>query len=212
MGVRRAFVTAVATAAVVATSAGCSRSRTPAPDPSLTSPAAAPATAASALPAGALVELVPTVAELPEGFTLVDGGSGPLDAAAVSERSVDPAATAGDLERDGFLDGYVAEYVNDATGAIVTVVVLRYSADSGAIADMARAAQAGADAERHPITPVGDESFAVLDQVAEGDVQELVALRMRVGEIVWLVETGGAGDATSGLAEDLAARLARRIN
>jgi hypothetical protein len=203
---------ALAAVALVAVCGACTSARkAPIEQLPAASSTAADISAIPSLPPGALVELVPSAAELPPGFAPVEGGAGVLDAAAAAALSDDPDAAALELQRNGFRDGYTEQFENSSTGAFVSVVVLRYAAADGAHADFARAVRESAGAERLALAPLGDEFLALREKVPEGDVQQLVSVRVRVGDIIWLVETGGQGEVDPAVPRGIAERLIRRI-
>lgn len=172
--------------------------------------AGAPEPAAAALPPGALVELVPSAVDLPPGFTIQDG-AGPIDLTGVAALSSDPKAAASALHSNDFVDGYSAEYADQRSGAFLSARVLRFSVESGARADFAREVrESAAAAESVPMAQVGDESAAFREKVPEGDVAEIVSVRFRVRDLVWLVETGSQESMDAALAHNVAANLARR--
>ena len=191
------------------------------PVPAAGSPAGTVATTAAtasgavdaALPPGALVELVPVPAELPEGLSPLPDGAGPLDVRAVAELDGDPAATLKTLQRTGFRDGYSAAYTDADTGAFVSVVVLRFETGQGSRDAFAQ--QMGPlRASREPLAlvSIGDESAAWREQATDGDVAQTVTVRFRVRELTWWVSAGGFAAADLGVASDVAARLARRTS
>ena len=182
---------------------------TPAPAAS-SLPAMTPTVAA--LPPGALVELVPLAEELPAGMTAVSDSAGPLDGEAVAGLDPDPDAARSELARNDFRDGYAADFTDAASGAFVSVLVLRHGAADGASRQVAfERRQPDQGAAPVPFAAIGDESSATRSRVPEGDVAEFVSVRFRVREIVWLVEVGGLADDLA-TARDIAERLARRTS
>jgi len=157
-----------------------------------------------------LVELVPAVTDLPAGYTLVEG-AGPVDVVAVAAVSADPDAAEKALQAEGLTGGYVAEYDEQQTGAFVAVSVLRFAAETGARAHFARGvSESAADADAIIMPAVGDESAAFTETVPEGDVAEIVSVRFRVRDVVWLIETGGQQRVDTMFAQQIASRLVRR--
>lgn len=202
---------AVALLLVACTS--CAPDRRPATSaPGASSSPAATAPIAPALPPGALVELVPLAEELPAGMTAVSDSAGPLDATAVAGLAADPDAARSELARNDFRDGYAADFTDAASGAFVSVLVLRHGAADGASRQVAfERRQPDQGAAPVPFAAIGDESSATRSRVPEGDVAEFVSVRFRVREIVWLVEVGGLADDLA-TARDIAERLARRTS
>ena len=157
------------------------------------------------------MELVPTVAELPAGYAAVEGAAGPVDAATVADLDPDPVAASAALRANGFRDGYSAEYSHPDDGSFVSVLVSRYADGPSAKTDFARlvgATRPPARVER--IETIGDESHASREAVVEGDVAEIVSVRFRVRDLVWLVEVGGQPRADDTLAKNIAKALVRR--
>lgn len=174
-------------------------------------PAAEGAAAPGSLPPGALVELVPSPAELPAGYAVLDGSAGAADAAAVAELSSDPSAAAALLQRSRFTDAYSAEYGEEQTGAFISVVVLRFGDAAGATDYLAsRRSEITPATTNAPMPRVGDESFAYSEQLPEGDVTEIVSMLVRVRDLVWVIETGGQETTDTALANDIAKKMVRR--
>lgn len=173
--------------------------------------------AAATLAPGALVELVPSLAELPAGFSITPDSAGPVDLVAAADRSDDPEVAERDLKSEGFRIGYAADYGSEQTGAFVSVFVLQFESAAGAHAAFTRQAKAASDvAKPLQLAKVGDESAAFVEMVSEGDVAEIESIHFRVRDLVWIVETGGddgspgAGSPGSGALE-IANKLVRRI-
>jgi hypothetical protein len=194
-----------------------SRSAAPSPAPSSSRASVDPSVSASpaaptALPPGALVELVPSPADVPPGYDAAEGTTGPLGLTEVADLADDPEAAQRALGINGFKDGYSADYGNEQTGAFISVLVQRFTNEAGAKADYARqVSESVASSDPLSIAPVGDESSAFVEKVPEGDVAEIVSVRFRVRDLVWLVETGGQDSPDTTLARDIAARLAGKI-
>ena len=203
---------ALAVALLLLACTSCAPDRQPTtPSPAASSPTAMTPTAA-ALPPGALVELVPLPEELPAGMTAVADSAGPLDIEAVAGLVPDSDAARTELVRNDFRDGYTADFSDAASGAFVSVLVLRYGAAYGASRQVAfERAQPDQGAAPVPVAAIGDVSSAKRERVREADVAEFVSVRFRGREIVWLVEVGGLADDLA-TARDIAVRLARRTS
>ncbi|MEP7055611.1 MAG: hypothetical protein ABI912_10230 [Actinomycetota bacterium] len=196
----------------VATSAGAPSDVTEADSSAPVSEAPLEPPVAATLPPGALLELVPSAADLPPGYDVTEGG-GPRSAQEIADLADDPANAMRALQSNGFKDCYSADYGNVRSGAYISVQVMRFNTDAGARADYARQVQESAAAsDPLQMAPVGDESAAFREKVPEGDVAEIVSVRFRVKDLVWLIETGGQDVSDISMARDLATKLVRRTS
>jgi hypothetical protein len=184
---------------------------TPAADPpAAATPAESPTPAT--LPPDQLTPLVPGPADVPAGMELTGGGvSGPVDAGEVSSLSSYPEAAEKALAANGFTSGYQVQYVDPASGALVTATVARFAAPAGAKAHFARdVAEARSEAKQVPVNGLGDEAAASSFSVPEGDVDEVYGLRFRKGATWWVLSTAAPGKADRALARRLAETLLQR--
>jgi hypothetical protein len=180
----------------------------PAPTPSVS------ATPAATLPPDELTPLVPAPADVPAGMQLTGGGvSGPVDADEVSSLSSYPEAAEKALGVNGFESGYQVQYVDPASGALVTATVARFAAPEGAKAHFARdVAEARSEAAQESVTGLGDEAAQSSFSVPEGDVDEVFALRFRKGATWWVLSTAAPGKADRALARRLAETVLERAS
>jgi hypothetical protein len=141
------------------------------------------------LPPGALLDLVPTPEEVPAGMVPVLAGSGERDLQTIAGYSGTGAAAtaaAASLTKHGFTKAYVAQYANQATGQVLSVVVSQFATAAGATADYDSDANA---AKGSVITTetVGDASSATKQTITGSVSSELVLLRFRRGTTTWAV-------------------------
>jgi hypothetical protein len=96
------------------------------------------------------------------------------------------ADAAAALTQHGFKTAYVAQYANQDTGQVLSVVVSDFATTEGATADYGSDANA---AKGTPITtePVGDASSATKQTITGSVSSELVLLRFRRGTTTWAV-------------------------
>lgn len=160
-----------------------------------------------ALPAGPLVELVPTPQEVPAGMVPLLTATGPRDVKAIAAFSADPAAAEKVLLANGFGQAYAVQYANPDKGNALSVVVTRFATAAGATADLAGdlAAPGGTLVASAPT--VGDLS-QVRTQTTGG--RELVTVRFRKGATTWLLAYGERTGTKVEVATDLAKRLTDR--
>lgn len=156
------------------------------PDPSADASAPVPGVT---LPPGQLVALVPTPAEVPAGMVPVLKGSGERDLQTVASYSgTGPAATAAAtaLTKHGFTAAYVAQFANQDTGQVLSVVVSRFATAAGATADFEDDTRS---AKGTPVTTetVGEASSVTKQTITGSVASELVLLRFRRGDTTWAV-------------------------
>ena len=164
------------------------------------------------LPPGGLLELVPTPEEVPAGMVPVVQGSGPRSLDVVAGYSGTGAAAtraAASLREHGFADAYVAQYANQTTGQVLSVVVSRFASASGASADFSDD-QKGTSGKIIPSEQLGDAS-SVTSQTVPGSVaSELVLVRFVRGTDTWVIAYQAAPKADPavpvGLAKTILAR------
>ena len=181
-------------------------------------PTVTPEQAASApvpgvtLPPGALSELVPSPDEVPAGMVPVVLGSGPrtIDVVASYSGSGAVAARAKTaLQSHGFQAAYVAQYANQATGQVLSVVVSRFATAAGATADF-RADEQGTHAAPVVAPTLGEESAVTSQPVPGKKTGTLVLVRFRRGTDTWVIAYQAAPTADPRVPEDLAKRLLER--
>lgn len=189
--------------------AGCSKDKVPTVSPEAAASAPVPGIT---LPPGALRDLVPAPDEVPAGMVPVVLGSGPRDLAVVASYSGTGAAAtqaAAALRAHGFQAAYVAQYANQATGQVLSVVVSRFATQAGAVADFA------ADEKQTHAAPVvaeqvGDASVVTSQPVPGKTTGTLVLLRFRRGTDTWVVAYQAAPTADPKVAVALGKRLLER--
>ena len=181
-------------------------------EPTTSATPAESATPAATLRPDELTPLVPGPADVPAGMELTGGGvSGPVDADEVSSLSSYPEAAEKALAANGFKSGYQVQYVDPASGALVTATVARFAAPSGAAAHYRRdVAEARSEARQEPVKGLGDEAAQSSFSVPEGDVDEVFALRFRRGDTWWVLSTAAPGKADRALARRLAGTVLQR--
>lgn len=198
--------------------AGCSGGSTAGPAPS-PPPFTAPAPGVT-LPPSALSVLVPAPDEVPPGMVLVVKGSGPRDLQAVAgysstgtgaQATASVAAAAAKLRAHGFSGAYVAQYVDTATGAVVSVVAARFATAAGAAADYADDAKVRSGSPT-VVERVGEASSATV-QTLQGSVSaQLLLLRFRQGTTTWSLAYQKAPIADPAVAVRLAKLLLARAS
>ena len=170
------------------------------------------------LPPDPLRALVPAPDEVPAGMILVVKGSGPRDLATVAGYSstgtgagatAARTAAAAKLRAHGFRSAYVAQYVNTATGAVISVVASSFASASGAKADFAD------DEKARSGTPtatqqVGAASSATVQTVPGSVAAQLLLLRFRQGTTTWSLAFQAAPSADPAVAVALAKVLVQR--
>jgi hypothetical protein len=195
--------------------AGCSSgsssgAATPTPPP-FTAPAPG-----VTLPPDALSTLVPLPDEVPAGMVLVVKGSGPRDLQTVAGYSGSgasaaqaTAAAAAKLRAHGFQKAYVAQYVNTASGAVISVVASRYATAAGATADYADDAKDTSGAATR-VPPVGEQSSATVTTIQGSVRAQLLLLRFRKGATTWSLAYRATPTADPAVAVALAQKLVAR--
>ena len=167
--------------------AGCSHNGGPdLSDPSVQASAPIPGIT---LPPGALSSLVPTPEEVPAGMVPVLQGSGPRTIDVVAGYSGTGAAAtraADSLRAHGFQDAYVAQYANQATGQVVSVVVSQFATKDGALADFSDD-EKGTNGTIVTAETVGDSSTVTTQSIAGKVASELTLLRFIKGADTWVI-------------------------
>ena len=164
------------------------------------------------LPPGTLSQLVPTPAEVPAGMVPVLQGSGPrtLDVVAgYSGTGATATQAAASLRAHGFQDAYVAQYANQATGQVLSVVVSRFTTGAGATADFSDD-QRGTSGTIVTAETLGEASTVTTQTIAGKVSSELVLVRFLRGKDTWVIAYQAAPKADPavpvGLAKTLLAR------
>jgi hypothetical protein len=164
------------------------------------------------LPPGGLKDLVPTPEEVPAGMVPVLQGSGPRTIDVVAGYSGTGAAAtqaATSLRAHGFTDAYVAQYANQATGQVLSVVVSRFGTAQGATADFSDD-QKGTSGKIVDAEQLGDASSVTLQTISGKVPSELVLVRFVRGTDTWVIAYQAAPKADPavplGLAKTLLAR------
>lgn len=188
--------------------AGCSEGA-PAVDPS--SAASAPLPGVT-LPPGPLVDLVPSPADVPAGMVPLLRGSGPRDLALVASYSGTGATRTqaeASLRAHGFTAAYVAQYANQATGQVLSVLVVSFATAAGATADFSDD-QRGTAGTIVPAEQLGDAS-SVTTQTIAGSVQsQLLLVRFLRGTHTWTLAYQAAPTADPAVGVTLAKTLLAR--
>lgn len=141
------------------------------------------------LPPGQLVQLAPTPAEVPAGMVPVLQGSGERDLKTIAGYSGAGAAAAAAetaLTKHGFSTAYVAQYANQDTGQVLSVVVVQFATAAGALADYYDDAR-GAKGETVTTETVGEASTATRQTISGSVTSELLLLRFRRGTTTWTI-------------------------
>ena len=165
---------------------GCSDDSSPYDDPDVAASAPLPDVT---LPPGTLLDLVPTPTEVPAGMVPVVLGSGTRtldEIAAYSGSGTVKTQAATSLRAHGFQDAYVAQYANQATGQVLSVVVSQFATAAGATADFSED-QKGTSGTPVPSEQLGDSSSVTKQTVAGSTAGELVLLRMVRGTHTWVI-------------------------
>jgi hypothetical protein len=164
------------------------------------------------LPPGNLVDLVPAPDEVPAGMVPVVLGSGPRTLDVVASYSGTGAAAtraAAALRQHGFVEAYVGQYANQATGQVLSVVVSRFGTPTGARADFQDDEQGG-----HGVAvstaPIGEASSVTTQDIPGKVTSQLVLVRFLRGTDTWVLAYEAAPKADPQLAAELARRLLKR--
>jgi hypothetical protein len=181
-------------------------------------PLADPDVAASApvpgvsLPPGTLIDLVPSPSEVPAGMVPVLKGSGERsldEVAGYSGEGAVKAQAATALKQHGFQSAYVAQYANQATGQVLSVVVTRFATADGATADFSDD-QRGTAGEPVAAEDIGDGSSVTKQTIAGKVPSELVLVRFRRGTDTWVLAYQAAPTADPTVGIEVAKRLLAR--
>jgi hypothetical protein len=188
--------------------AGCSDDSSPYDNPDVAASAPLPDVT---LPPGALLDFVPKPDEVPAGMVPVVQGSGTrtLEEVAGYSGAEVKAQAATSLRAHGFQDAYVAQYANQGTGQVLSVVVTQFATPDGATADFSED-EKGTSGTPVPSEQLGDSSSVTKQTVTGSTTAELVILRMVRGTHTWVIAYQASPSASAevpiGLAKALLAR------
>jgi hypothetical protein len=189
---------------------GCTSSRQPAARPTAVTNTSPPSSAGSAA-AMELQPFVPAADDVPAGMELQTDESGPAGVGEISSFSTDPEGKEHLLEEHHLEAGYAVQYLDASSGAVLSAYVVRFASVEDAQAIYADdVAESEREAERFTVTKLGDEAAAFRHRVSEGDIAELVTVRVRLGDLVWAVRTGSPDRADAELARQVAQTIVGR--
>lgn len=161
------------------------------------------------LPPDALVDLVLHPDEVPAGMVPLIKGSGPRTLGVVAGYSGNGTAAAAKLSAHGFRGAYVAQYANQRTGQVLSILASQFGAVAGATADFAddlRSPQGKAVA-----TPtLGEQSSVTIQSIPGSVASQLVLVRFRRGTTTWSLAYKAGPTADPRVAIDLATKLLAR--
>ncbi len=148
----------------------------------------------SPLPPGTLSSLVLQPNEAPDGSSTLAKETGPATLATIASFSSNPSAARAALTAHGFSDAYVAEYADLDAETSLVVSVVRFTAVSGAdaqiVADLASVPPAGST--RPTLATIGARSGELVSPApGAGGNAQLVTVRFRVGRLDYLVAATG---------------------
>lgn len=163
------------------------------------------------LPPGALVDQVLRPDEVPAGMVPILKGSGPRDVAVVAGYSGSgPAAAAAEarLKAHAFVGAYVAQYANQGTGQVISILASRFGSAASAAADFTDDLR-GPQGKTVPTAMLGEQS-AVTVQSVPGRTADLVLVRFRRGTTTWSLAYQAPAPADAQLPITLARTLLTR--
>lgn len=181
---------------------------TPKTDPSAAASAPVPGVT---LPPGAMVELVPAPDEVPAGMVPIIKGSGPRGLAVVAGYSgaATRAQAEASLRSHGFQAAYVAQYANQATGQVLSVLVSSFATAEGATSDFSDD-QRGTTGTAVQAEQLGDASSVTKQTIAGSVSSELLLVRFLKGTRTWTLAYQAAPTADPQVGIALAKRLLER--
>jgi len=188
---------------------GCSSDDGPRVDPSAAASAPVPGVT---LPAGPLLDLVPTPEEVPAGMVPILKGSGPRGLAVVAGYSgTGPAQARAEsaLRSHGFQSAYVAQYANQGTGQVLSVLVTSFATAAGATADFGDD-QRGTSGTPVPAEQLGDASSVTTQTITGSVSSELLLVRFLKGPRTWTLAYQAAPTADPQVGIALAKKLLER--
>lgn len=189
--------------------AGCSDDSSPYDDPDVAASAPIPDVT---LPPGTLRNLAPEPDEVPAGMVPVVLGSGTRtldEVAGYSGTGAVKAQAATSLRAHGFQDAYVAQYANQATGQVLSVVVTQFATPAGAAADFSED-QKSTSGTPQAAEQLGDSSSVTKQEISGSTPGELVLVRMVRGTHTWVIAYQASPVASADVAVALAKTLLAR--
>lgn len=197
----------VALALVPLLLAACSDD-TPKTDPSAAASAPVPGVT---LPPGPMVDLVPAPDEVPAGMVPIIKGSGPRGLAVVASYSgaATRAQAESSLRSHGFQAAYVAQYANQATGQVLSVLVSSFATAQGATSDFSDD-QRGTTGTPVQAEQLGDASSVTKQTIAGSVSSELLLVRFLKGTRTWTLAYQAAPTADPQVGIALATKLLER--
>jgi hypothetical protein len=189
---------------------GCaSGSPSPAPDPQAAASVPLPGLT---LPPDTLATLVAQPDEVPAGMDVIPNGSGPRDLAVVAGYSGTGAtatAAAMKLRKHGFQKAYVAQYINQKSAQVLSIVASTFATAAGASADFADD-QVGAQGKKVVTPTLGEASSVTIQDIPGKVVSQLVLVRFRRGTTTWSLAYKATPTADPQVAIDLADAILKR--
>jgi len=136
----------------------------------------------------------------PRDLAVVAGYSGTGDAAKVAQAK---------LKLHGFVKAYVAQYANESTGQVLSIVVSEFATAAGATADFADDL-VGAQGRTVPAPTIGEQSAVIISDSRGSVASQLVLVRFRRGVHTWSLAYKAAPTAEPQTAIGLARKLLAR--
>lgn len=204
--IRRLAAVAVAPLLLVACSGG---SPAPTTDPETAASAPVPGLT---LPPDALVDLVLRPSEVPAGMVPIINGSGARTLSVVAGYSGSGAAAtaaAAKLTAHGFIRGYVAQYANQGTSQVLSILASQFATSAGATADFADDLK-GPQGKSVATGTLGEQSAVTLQDLPGKVASQLVLVRFRRGTTTWSLAYKATPTADPQVAIDLAKTLLSR--
>jgi hypothetical protein len=143
---------------------------------------------------------------------LIPTGSGPRDLAVVAGYSgtgATAAAAAAKLRKHGFRKAYVAQYLDQKTLQVLSIVAATFATTAGATADFADD-QVGAQGKKVVTPTLGEASSVTIQDLPGKPASQLVLVRFRRGPTTWSLAYKATSPADPKLPLDLAAAVLKR--
>ena len=166
------------------------------------------------LPPDSLVDLVLRPDEVPAGMVPLLNGSGPRTLSVVAGYSGSGATETtaeAKLTAHGFVKAYVAQYANQGTGQVLSILASQFGTSAGAKADFADDLL-GATGKNVVAPTLGEQSAVTLQSIQGSVASELVLVRFRRGTTTWSLAYKAGPTADAQVAIDLAKRLLARTS